>query len=120
MFNLHDSYQLGSDGIFGNNPSKYTDEETEWVKKREYETLSALHSFSDLRSKHGLFVPDCISHVITQSNSHINDIKVNGVSFNEALGEWLDGKEAIYVETDCGDELACNPNCHGKGVSFIE
>ena len=84
------------------------------MKKRENESREALWRLRGLESRHGVFIPDCICHVLTSSDKHINEIKVNGLSFNESLGQWLEGEVAVFVESDCGDEIGCNPNCPGR------
>ena len=54
---------------------------------------------------------------MTLEDDQISKIEVNGSTFNEAYGEWLDGKITVYIEGDCGDELACNPNCPVPALS---
>ena len=112
-FYLHDQYQAGADGILKTDIQQFTQLEQEWTKLREHQTRFALNQLSGLESRHGLFVPDCLKHVMTLEDDQISKIEVNGSTFNETYGEWLDGKITVYIEDDCGDELACNPNCPG-------
>ena len=82
-----------------------------WTKLREGQTRFALYMLRGQESKHGLFVPDCLWHVLTLYDEQVSKLEVNGITFNEALGQWLDGQVTLVIEDDCGERIACNPKC---------
>ena len=110
---------MASDGILNQDPASLTKWDKEWVTMTGQETIDALDRLKGLESKHGLFVPDCIDHVLTMNNKLITELKVKETSFNEALGEWLKGEVTVYLESDCGDTIACNPKCRRARISQL-
>lgn len=64
-FHKHDAYQAGADGIATTDPAQLSPLEKGWTQLRANETEFALYMLRDLDTKHGLFVPDCLQHVLT-------------------------------------------------------
>ena len=86
---LYDQVQMGDDGISKQRAEDFTEAEKAWALKRKSDTAERISKVAG--SKHGFFAINCLHHVMSDLNSQISSLEINGYTFSQAVELWLSG-----------------------------
>lgn len=108
---IYDQWQMQSDGIPKYFASELTNRESKWVSKRGQSDIETLKSMQEDGIIKAAFAINCVGHVVTYANSQVAELEVKGMTLEEAVLDYFEGKESVYINDDCGDEIGCNQLC---------
>jgi hypothetical protein len=59
----------------------------------------------------GVWAPGCFDHTADIKLGGQNGTTIDGISYRDALSQWINGNKTIFIIDSCTGQVPCNPTC---------